>query len=187
MLHIPRPSPADTAPYHAAYLAAAPGDHLAEALTLSATALQRTMSLVTPALAEHRYAPGKWSIKEVLQHVIDCERIFAYRALRCARNDGTPLPGFDENAYTPAANTARRALPDLIAEHDAVHLATRLLFDSFDEAAFGRKVEANGKPVGLPTLGWIIAGHAAHHARILDERYLHRSQHGSTEHPPVVR
>lgn len=187
MLRIPRPSPADIEPYHAGYVAAAPGDHLAEAFTLAASALHRSMSLVTPSLAEHRYAPGKWSIKEVVQHVIDCERIFAYRALRCARNDRTPLPGFDENAYTPEADTARRTLPDLMAEHDAVRLATRLLFDSFDEAAFGREVEANGKPVGLATLGWIIAGHAAHHVRILDERYLDPSHHGSTQHPPMVR
>src|SRR4029077_5181557 len=120
----------------------------------------------------HRYAPGKWSIKEVIGHVSDAERVFSHRALRFARGDRTRLPGFDEKAYTPAGRFDARPLPDLAAELDAVRHATIALFAGLDSEALARRGPANNKEVSVRALAYIIAGHERHHVGILRERYL---------------
>ena len=120
----------------------------------------------------HRYAPGKWSIREVIGHLSDAERIFAYRALRFARGDETPLSGFDENTYIAPGGFDRRTLADLMEEFAAVRRATVALFRGLDEDAWGRCGTANRNDCSVRALAWIIAGHERHHVSILRERYL---------------
>ncbi|MGH7713879.1 MAG: DinB family protein, partial [Gemmatimonadaceae bacterium] len=126
---------------------------------------------LTPEQAKHRYAEGKWSVAEVIGHLADCERIFAYRAMRFAREDTTPLEGFDENAYTPAGRFDARSLGDVAAEFAAVRAATLALFRSLDSAALERVGPANGAPVSVRALAYIIAGHERHHVGLLNTRY----------------
>ncbi len=168
---IPRPAADEHAPFYAGYIAAVPGD---DAMAPLATQLDDTLRLVrglSDARALHRYAADKWSVKQVLVHVSDAERVFAYRALRFARADATPLPGFDEHAWAAAAGADRRPLGDLVEELRAVRAASLALYRSLDEAEIERRGEANGWPVSVRALAWITAGHERHHARILRERY----------------
>ena len=118
-----------------------------------------------------RYAPGKWSIKEIVGHLADTERIMAYRALRIARGDETPLPGFDENAYVPPAKFDARPLSDLVAELRTTRAATLALFRSFDDDAWRRRGTASGKPISVRAIGYMIPGHERHHMEILRTRY----------------
>ena len=115
---------------------------------------------------------GKWTIKEVLSHVIDTERIFTYRALTIARNDNTPLPGFDENAYIPFSNASGRSLMQLIHEYELVRRSSMALFESFTEEMLDRQGTANNMRLTPRILGWMLAGHDAHHADIVRNRYL---------------
>ncbi len=120
----------------------------------------------------YRYAPDKWSVKEVLGHVIDTERIFAYRALRIARNDKTPIEGFEQDDYVRAALSGNRTLAGLIEEFSAVRHAGLLLFRSFDPEAWVRKGIASQKEISVRALVYVIAGHELHHRKILQEKYL---------------
>ena len=119
-----------------------------------------------------RYADGKWSVKEVIGHLADSERVFSYRALRVARADATPLPSFDENAWMPEAGFDRRTLADIAAEFRAVRDSTLALFHGLDADAWPRLGTASGHPISARALAWIISGHEAHHLRVLAERYL---------------
>jgi len=132
------------------------------------TALLRGLS---DADALRRYAPGKWSVKEVVGHLTDTERIMAYRALRIARGDETPLPGFDENAYVPPAKFDARPLADLVADFRTVRTATLGLFRGFDADAWRRRGTASGKPISVRALGFVVPGHERHHVEILKTRY----------------
>ncbi len=121
---------------------------------------------------EYRYAPGKWSIKELLCHMLDAERIFAYRALRFARNDQTELPGFDEQVYAPNANAHSRTLNQLADEFKRLRSTTIDLFESFTPDMLARSGKANNNLISVINLGYVIAGHEVHHRNILTERYL---------------
>ena len=123
---------------------------------------------------DYRYAEGKWSIKELVQHLIDGERVFCYRALRFARKDATELPGFDENLFNENARADRRNPTDLLEELSAVQRASTLLFRSFDEEQLEASGIANGNPVYVRGIGFIIVGHTLHHLNILKERYLQK-------------
>ncbi|HNL37681.1 MAG: DinB family protein [Saprospiraceae bacterium] len=118
------------------------------------------------------YAPGKWTLADLFQHLIDCERVFAYRAMRFARNDKTLLPGFDEDAFAANAGASRRSIDDLLAELRAVRLASILLFESFDEAALRRTGIAFNSELPVLALGFVLAGHQIHHFRVMEERYF---------------
>ena len=138
------------------------------------TQIADTLALVHTfgdARAEHRYAPGKWSVKEVVGHLADTERIFTYRALRVARGDTTPLPGFDENAFVAHGGFARRTLGDVAAELEIVRRATIAFFAGLGDDALLRQGTANGAPVTPRAVAYVIAGHERHHAAILRERY----------------
>ncbi|MBK6892405.1 MAG: DinB family protein [Flavobacteriales bacterium] len=172
MNRIERPRPGDFPAYHGAYLLAAQGEDLASALSHATEQELKTRELVHGGRWEYRYAPGKWTTKEVFQHIIDTERVFAYRALCIARNEHADLPGMDEDAYQAEARTGRRDIGDIMRELQAVRRSTVELFESFDAEALGRSGTANGKHVTVPALGWIIAGHSEHHLRIIRERYL---------------
>lgn len=118
------------------------------------------------------YAEGKWTIREMLQHIIDAERVFTYRALTFSRKDASPLPGFDENNWAAQAGASGRRWKDLLEEFKAVREATEYLYESLSDEQLTFIGEANGRPLNGFTLGFIIPGHVAHHMRILQERYL---------------
>lgn len=121
---------------------------------------------------DYAYADGKWTLRELLQHVIDCERVFAYRALRLARLDATPLASFDEVAWGNHSGGANRRWRDLVREFRAVRESTEDLFDSFSDEQLRFVGEANGRPLNAFTIGYLVPGHVAHHIQIIRERYL---------------
>ena len=168
---IPRPAAAEYDPYYARYIDKVPEGDLLRTLEDQARETQRLLAGLSDAKALHRYAPGKWSIKEVIGHVADTERVYSYRALRFARADATSLPGFDENAWVPAGDFDARPLADLAAELDAVRRATLALLRGLDAAALARRGTANDAAVSVRAIAWIIAGHERHHVALLHERY----------------
>ena len=170
MVRIPKPEPDEYLAYYGKYIALVGADALS-ALRAQSAGTPRLLSGVTESQAMFRYAPGKWCVKEVLGHVIDGERVFGYRALRFAREDRTPLAGFDENEWVPAAKFDRRPLQELVAEYVSVRAATVAMFSSFDTQALARRGAANGAEVSVRALAHIIAGHELHHVGLLRERY----------------
>jgi uncharacterized damage-inducible protein DinB len=169
---IARPQNNEYPPYYAGYIAQVPDGDLVDALR---SQIGETLSLVRAVpeeRASHRYAPGKWSIKEVLGHMSDVERIMGYRMLRIARGDTTPLAGFDENAYVPMANFEARSLASLASEFEQVRRATVAFLEHLDADAASRRGTANNLEISARALAYIIAGHERHHVRILRERYL---------------
>jgi hypothetical protein len=170
MIRIPKPQVEEHAEYFARYIKLV-GDDALGALRAQSASTPRLLTGLSEAQAMHRYAPGKWSVKEVVGHLIDGERVFSYRALRIARADATPLPGFDENAWVPAAHFDRRTMPDLVNDYQTVRAATVALFSSFDDDTLTRTGTANNMPFSVRALAHIIAGHELHHVGILRERY----------------
>lgn len=143
-----------------------------EALKASIEQTIDLLLLVPEDKGEYRYAPDKWSIKELICHIMDAERIFAYRALRFARNDTTSLHGFEENDYAPQANAHKRTLQQLVHEMKNLRTASVDLFASFSPEMLQRKGIASNNQISVINLGYIIAGHETHHRNILIERYL---------------
>jgi hypothetical protein len=127
---------------------------------------------ITAEKSVYRYANDKWSVKELLQHITDTERIFSYRALCIARGDTTPLPGFNENSYAANSKADNRKWNDLLEDFRAVRRSTEILFASFDKDQLNASGTANGKYVYVEGIGFIIAGHVLHHVKMLKERYL---------------
>ena len=167
-----RPGDDERAAYYAGYIADAPDGDLMDALTAQGSRLAQMVHDIPESRGDHRYAPGKWSIKDVVLHICDAERIFSYRLLRFARGDATNLPGFDEGTYVANAGAGARTLADLAEEFAAVRRATVALLTPLDDEAMSRQGTANNHPVSARALAWIMAGHAEHHARVLRERYL---------------
>jgi len=169
---IPRPDPSEHLPYYSRYVDLVPDGDLVQTLRAQ---LEETLSLVrglSEAQGGHRYAPGKWSIREVLGHVIDTERIFVYRALRIARGDQTPMEGFDENAYAAASDADTRTLAELADELEHLRLASIAFFRALAGEVLARRGTANGAEVSVRAVAWILAGHELHHRGLLRERYL---------------
>jgi len=171
-LTIGRPAATEHHPYFSRYIDQNVEDDVIAALENQITEALALLGAIPESKAGHRYAPEKWSIRQVVAHLIDSERVFAYRALRFARTDSTPLPGFDEAVYAPASGADRRTLADLTAEYECVRRANLHFFRGLDEAAWLRSGNANENPVSVRALAWIIAGHGRHHAQVLKERYL---------------
>ncbi|MBT9394661.1 DinB family protein [Hymenobacter sp. NST-14] len=165
------PAATEYGPYYYTYVKLIAGDPL-EALRRQPRELRQLLAGLTEEQGTFRYAPGKWSIKENLVHMLDTERIFAYRALRISRGDTTPLPGFEQDDYVPASGADSRPLAAILAEYDAVRAATLSLFESFTPAAISRQGTASGQPVSVRALAYILPGHEAHHLNLLRERYL---------------
>jgi len=147
------------------------GDVLALLQTQVAEAADLFTTL-SDAQALHRYAPGKWSLKDLLQHITDTERIFAYRCLRIGRGDSTPLAGFDENAFAALALADECPMPVLLTDFRAARNASLTLFGSLPDAAWSRQGSANGRAVTTRCIPYLCLGHAAHHLAIVRERYL---------------
>jgi hypothetical protein len=169
-LPIPRPGADEFAPYYGKYIDLVPEGDLISTLEEQ---LGATVRLVTSGRdkADHAYAPGKWTVKEVLGHLIDGERIFGYRALRFARNDTTDLPGFDENEFVANANFGSRTIDDLLEELRAVRASTVAFARTLPSEAFGRRGNANGKQISVRALLYVTAGHERHHVELLRSRY----------------
>ncbi|WP_333877471.1 DinB family protein [Flavobacterium sp.] len=161
------------AAYYGAYIdSVTDAYNLVEELEISVHRLIKFVQDIPMDKFDYRYAEGKWTIKDILLHLIDAERIFAYRALRFARKDETPLASFDENAYVVEANANSRSIQDLLSEMLVVRQATLALFKSFSEEQLLRKGIASNNPMSVRALGFTIIGHQNHHQRIFQERYL---------------
>ena len=145
---------------------------LMEELEISLHRLIRFVRDIPMDKFDYRYAEGKWTIKDILQHIIDSERIFAYRALRFARYDTTPLPGFEEDEWANVANGDDRSIQDLLTELAVVRQATLSLFKSFDEQMLLQMGTASNVPMSVRAIGFVIIGHQNHHQQIYQERYL---------------
>lgn len=167
-----KPEPSEYLPYYGAYIALVPEGDVLSTLASQMNETQALIRGLPSGVATYRYAPGKWSVNEVLGHVLDSERIFAERALRFARNDSTPLPGFEQDDYVRNASFEAYALADLATEFESVRRSTVSLFQHLDEAAWMRRGIANGAEVSVRALAYIIAGHELHHREILRSRYL---------------
>lgn len=166
----PRPRPDETDAYYHGYIAHVPDGDILDTLDRQ---LEETATLLDGVDdGSMRYAPGKWTIRQVLIHMIDAERVFAYRALRFARGDETPLPGFDQDEFMKTSDVSTRSIASLLDEFRSVRGSTLSLLRGFDAAAWDRAGVASGFPMTTRGAAWVIAGHAMHHTAILRDRYL---------------
>jgi uncharacterized damage-inducible protein DinB len=165
--------PDEYAAYHEKYLQLIDTEWpLIEELEVSVHNFIRFVQDIPMDKYDYRYAEGKWTIKDIIQHLIDTERIFTYRALRFARKDGTVLPGFDENLYAETANGADGKLQVMLTELALVRQSTIMLFKSFSQECLLNRGVASNNTVSVRALGFIIIGHQNHHMKIFRERYL---------------
>lgn len=172
MVDVARPKPGEFAPYYERYISLVEGEDILTTLDEQRRQTMLLLSGRSDADGNFRYAPDKWNAKEVLGHVNDTERIFAYRALRIARGDQTPIEGYEQDDFVRNGPFAHRPLSDLIEEYIAVRRATLSLFRNLDEAAWLRRGIANMNEVSVRALAYIIAGHELHHRRVLEEKYF---------------
>lgn len=168
---VQRPDPSEYASFFQGYVDRVPDGDVLEHLQRQAHASAALLAHAGDAKGDYAYAPSKWTIKRLWQHVVDGERLFAYRALCIARGEQGSLPGFDENLYAANDGSDGKKLMDVLAEFTAVRSATILLFRSFDAVAWARRGLANGKPTSVRSLLWITAGHELHHLSVLQARY----------------
>lgn len=159
-------------PYYELYLSKCSFMHIIEGLEQSGKQFETFLKSIPVEKQLFKYAPDKWTIKEVLVHIIDTERIFAYRALRIARRDVTALPGFDQDEYVLNCNANSRNFEELISEFISVRNATISLFKSFNAKDLLQKGTASNNPISVRALGYILIGHQKHHQEIIEERYL---------------
>lgn len=167
-----RPSDDEYADWHAAYVALVPPGDVRDHLRTQIHETIALLSRVAETKAEQAYGPGKWTLKEVLQHMCDAERVFGYRLLRIARGDATPLAGFEQDEWVPQSAANRRSMASLRLEYAAIRASTIQLVDSLPDEAWTRRGTASGKPVSARALAYICAGHERHHIKIIRERYL---------------
>ena len=160
------------ASFYAPYINALGEVNLMEELEISLHDFIRFVQNIPMDKFDYRYTEGKWNIKEIIQHVIDTERIFAYRALRISRNDETPLPGFDENHYIANTEAANRSIQDLLTEFSAVRHSNLFLFKSLSDEQLRRIGIASNAAVTVRAIGFIMIGHQKHHQKVFEERYL---------------
>ncbi|MFZ9386858.1 MAG: DinB family protein [Chitinophagaceae bacterium] len=166
-----RPDLSRVPSYFHNYIRQAEGESLPEIFRTQLPEMTLYLKELPPAKQGYRYAEGKWTVKEVLQHIIDAERVFAYRALCIARQDKTSLPAFDENLYADTSLANHRVWEDLVEEFLTVRRSTELLYQSFNQEQLETSGTASGKSIYVLGLGFVIAGHAAHHFSILKSRY----------------
>ena len=171
-----RPAANEYVPAYEGYISLVPEGDLFKTLEQQ---LEETLALlraIPEAQADSRYAPGKWSIKELVGHLIDSERIFGYRALRFSRNDSTPLPGYEQDDYIRNAGFDKCKLAELASEFEHVRRGNLYMFRHLDEEAWQRRGMANDAEISVRALAYIIAGHELHHVGILRTRYLASGQ-----------
>lgn len=171
-MHIPPPQPGEYKPYTLAYISKVPDGQVAGMLADNLGIAQQMIATLSDEQLLHAYAPGKWTVREVLLHILDCERVYAYRALRLGRGDATELPGFDENLYAPASGANSRSRQSLLDEYASVRAATLTLLQSLPAGAYTNSAIINGHTTSLRAVAYMMAGHEQHHLDILRERYL---------------
>ena len=167
-----RPDPSEYNAYYGRYISLVPDGPIVDRLREQIGETLGVLRALPESRGEHRYAPGKWSIKEIVGHVADAERVFGYRTLRIARGDETPLPGFEQDDYVRNGGFGARTLRHLLDELETVRRGTVLLLEGLDESAMTRRGTASGFPVSVRALAYITAGHERHHLNVLRERYL---------------
>ena len=169
---MPRPDLSRVPEFYHGYISKVKEDNLMAGLKSSTKDLFELLKSIPAEKRDYRYADGKWTIKEVVQHMLDGERVFTYRALRFARKDDTPLPGFDENLFAQTANADKRNWNDLVEEFAALRKASEAMFGSFDTEQLDRSGIASESSTYVLGIGYIVAGHVNHHCGIIKERYL---------------
>jgi len=167
-----KPETTEYAAFYETYVSLVPSADILNLLEAQRLQMTQLLTACSERDGNFRYAPEKWSVKEVIGHLADCERIFTYRALRIARGDATPLPGFEQDDYVRTAGSGRRQLQDLAEEFSLVRSATIALYRSLDNDAWARRGSASKTEVTVRALAFITAGHELHHRRILEERYF---------------
>jgi uncharacterized damage-inducible protein DinB len=167
-----RPTPNEYNPYFEGYINQVPEGNIISLMESQLDDTIRFLKEIPLEKHDYRYAENKWTVKEVLGHIIDCERIFSYRALRIARNDKTPLPGFEQDDYIKHANFSQLKFEDLIEQFFGLRKSTLLMFESFEEEYFTRIGVSNNHEISSRALAYIIVGHVTHHINIIKERYL---------------
>ena len=158
------------------YINAIHENDLREALINNTRRFRKLLKKIPRKKIDYAYAEGKWTIRELLQHIIDSERVFVYRALTFSRRDTVQLPGFDENAWAGTAKASQRKWRDLVNEFSALRAATELFFTSLNEEQLLQSGNANNNLISVAGLGFVTAGHVAHHMRIIRERYLGKGE-----------
>ncbi|MFN5664786.1 MAG: DinB family protein [Bacteroidota bacterium] len=172
MMNIQRPEQGTYPTYYDTYIGKVSGDNIMDALL---TEHYETIDLLTSLDEEtlqFRYESGKWTIRGIVQHLIDTERIFCYRALTIARNDKTSIPGFDENMYVETSNAIFRDMNDMAREFSVVRASTIELFKSLPESVLDRSGTANGNQVTVRVLLFAMLGHEIHHRKVIEDKYL---------------
>jgi len=165
-------SPTNQPGYFQVYIDQVEEKNLATAFSRQSEIIKNFLPAISEAQSTHAYAPGKWTIKELLQHLIDAERVFTYRAVCFARNEQATLPGFDEDDYAAASNANARSWESITAEFVAVRKSTLFLYDSFTAEMLAKVGKASSNSYSVEALGFILLGHFNHHKKIIEERYL---------------
>src|SRR4249919_1976815 len=169
---MPRPDLTRVPEFYHNYIKQVPENDLMTAFKNQTPAVIHFFQNIPADKIDYAYAEGKWTIKEMLQHLIDAERVFTYRALRFARKDDTPLPGFDENLFADTAKADKRNWNDIVEEFTALRRSSEAMFASFDNEQLEAEGNASGKSIYVLAIGYIVAGHVNHHCQIIKERYL---------------
>jgi hypothetical protein len=172
MTPVARPEPGEYAEYYHRYISLVPEGDIVAILEQQGAGWKALLASLSEAQGDHRYAPGKWTIKELVGHVADTERVFSYRAAHVSRSDPAPLPSMEQEIWSAGAESARRTLASLAEELAAVRGATLTLVKSLSPEQAIRRGIASGNQVSVRALAFLCAGHAEHHLRILKERYL---------------
>lgn len=171
-----RPKADEHIPYFSLYIDRVPDGDIVETLSAELPPTLAFLREIPESRGDHRYAEGKWSIRQVIGHMADAERVFQYRAMRFARLDPTPLPGFDENLYVANAPFAHVKLADLTSELEHLRLASVRLLGALDEEAFGRRGIANNAEISVRAIAFVMSGHVTHHLDVLRTRYLNHDE-----------
>jgi uncharacterized damage-inducible protein DinB len=167
-----KPSPDNYPPYFQKYIDQVPNETLKQGFIAQWPVITNLLGRISEEKSLHAYAPGKWTLRDLLQHIIDTERIFCFRALCFARNETANIAGFDENAYAASVAANDRSWQSLTEEFSAVRKATELLYNSFTDETLTRIGSANGIATSVASMGYITLGHVYHHKNIIEERYL---------------
>jgi hypothetical protein len=170
-----RPQPSEYDPYYEKYVSLVPEEEVVDVLARQHKELFRLFHGVSDSVGTFAYEEGKWTVKEVLSHLIDGERMFAYRVLRIARGDMTPIEGFEQDGYIENSHANRRGISDLLDEFKLLRKANVMFFRNLEPEDWTRVGIANNIEVSVRSLAWIMAGHVRHHVAILTERYLAKS------------
>jgi hypothetical protein len=167
-----RPTTGTYPVYYDAYISLVEANSLTEAIEKYSKDIMKFFRNIPVEKETFRYAVDKWSMKELVQHIIDAERVFSYRAMCIARKDTTPFPSFDENTYAANSKADKRSWDDLLTELECTRQSTNLLLQSFDEEQLQQSGTASGQPNTVNAIGFTVFGHVLHHMRVIEERYL---------------